>query len=82
MSPVFHVKCWALFSCAQVSDLQQRFVNSISPGGLAGDRRFVVPGSGFPFSAQEIWKVIRDNKDLDLPAHKVCSLLNLFIFQS
>ncbi|XP_050145057.1 protein ROOT HAIR DEFECTIVE 3 homolog 2-like [Malus sylvestris] len=31
----------------------------------------VVPASGFSFSAQQIWKVICENKDLDLPAHKV-----------
>eukprot|EP00250_Pteridium_aquilinum_P020465 c24824_g2_i2 orf=433-2931(-) len=55
----------------QVSNLRQRFMNSIAPGGLAGDRRAVVPGSGFPFSTQEIWRVIKENKDLDLPAHKV-----------
>ncbi|KAE8722930.1 hypothetical protein F3Y22_tig00013285pilonHSYRG00068 [Hibiscus syriacus] len=54
-----------------VSELRQRFFNSISPGGLAGDRRGVVPASGFSFSAQQIWKVIKENKDLDLPAHKV-----------
>ncbi|KAG5548960.1 hypothetical protein RHGRI_014362 [Rhododendron griersonianum] len=39
--------------------------------GLAGDRRGVVPSSGFSFSAQQIWKVIKENRDLDLPAHKV-----------
>ncbi|CAL9056582.1 protein ROOT HAIR DEFECTIVE 3-like [Musa acuminata AAA Group] len=55
----------------QVAELKQRFVHSIAPGGLAGDRRGVVPASGFSFSAQQIWKVIRENKDLDLPAHKV-----------
>eukprot|EP00249_Psilotum_nudum_P021401 c28095_g1_i1 orf=376-2871(-) len=55
----------------QVSLLRQRFFNSIAPGGLAGDRRAVVPGSGFPLSSQGIWKVIKDNKDLDLPAHTV-----------
>ncbi|KAI9197925.1 hypothetical protein LWI28_006806 [Acer negundo] len=55
----------------QVAELRQRFFHSISPGGLAGDRRGVVPASGFSFSAQQIWKVIRENKDLDLPAHKV-----------
>ncbi|TQE03460.1 hypothetical protein C1H46_010940 [Malus baccata] len=47
------------------------FFHSISPGGLAGDRKGVVPASGFSFSAQRIWKVIKENKDLDLPAHKV-----------
>ncbi|XP_047050526.1 protein ROOT HAIR DEFECTIVE 3 homolog 1-like [Lolium rigidum] len=55
----------------QVQQLRQRFANSIAPGGLAGDRRGVVPASGFLFSSQQIWKIIRENKDLDLPAHKV-----------
>nr|GMD30502.1 protein ROOT HAIR DEFECTIVE 3-like isoform X2 [Ipomoea batatas] len=55
----------------QVANLRQRFFHSIAPGGLAGDRRAVVPASGFSFSAQQIWKVIKENKDLDLPAHKV-----------
>lgn len=55
----------------QVAQLRQRFFNSIYPGGIAGDRRTVVPASGFSFSAQQIWKVIKENKDLDLPAHKV-----------
>ncbi|PIA39852.1 hypothetical protein AQUCO_02600364v1 [Aquilegia coerulea] len=55
----------------QVAGLRQRFFHSIAPGGLAGDRRGVVPASAFSFSAQQIWKVIRENKDLDLPAHKV-----------
>ncbi|KAH9664989.1 protein ROOT HAIR DEFECTIVE 3 [Citrus sinensis] len=55
----------------QVASLRQRFYHSVAPGGLAGDRRGVVPASGFSFSAHEIWKVIKENKDLDLPAHKV-----------
>ncbi|XP_060175649.1 protein ROOT HAIR DEFECTIVE 3 homolog 2-like isoform X1 [Lycium barbarum] len=55
----------------QVAQLRQLFFHSISPGGLAGDRRGVVPASGFCYSAQQIWKVIKENKDLDLPAHKV-----------
>ncbi|KAL3616756.1 hypothetical protein CASFOL_039150 [Castilleja foliolosa] len=55
----------------QVSQLRQRFFHSVSPGGLAGDRRGVVPASGFSFSAEQIWKVIKENKDLDLPAHKI-----------
>ncbi|KAJ6374669.1 hypothetical protein OIU78_030209 [Salix suchowensis] len=55
----------------EVAELRQRFFHSISPGGLAGDRRGVVPASGFSFSAQQIWKIIKENKDLDLPAHKV-----------
>ncbi|KAL2337758.1 hypothetical protein Fmac_012204 [Flemingia macrophylla] len=55
----------------QVAKLRQRFYHSIAPGGLAGDRRGVVPASGFSFSAEHIWKVIKENKDLYLPAHKV-----------
>ncbi|KAJ9565100.1 hypothetical protein OSB04_001066 [Centaurea solstitialis] len=55
----------------QVANLRQRFYHSIAPGGLAGDRQGVVPASGFSFSAQQIWKVIKENRDLDLPAHKV-----------
>ncbi|KAJ1279210.1 hypothetical protein BS78_04G138000 [Paspalum vaginatum] len=55
----------------QVSHLRERFQHSIAPGGLAGDRRGVVPASGFSFSSQQFWKVIKANKDLDLPAHKV-----------
>lgn len=55
----------------QVGELRERFQNSIAPGGLAGDRRGVVPATGFPFSTQEIWRVIKENRDLDLPAHKV-----------
>ncbi|XP_045804709.1 protein ROOT HAIR DEFECTIVE 3 homolog 2 isoform X2 [Trifolium pratense] len=55
----------------EVAQLRQRFYHSIAPGGLAGDRRGVVPASAFSLSAQHMWKVIRENKDLDLPAHKV-----------
>ncbi|KAG9141472.1 hypothetical protein Leryth_001904 [Lithospermum erythrorhizon] len=55
----------------QVANLRQRFYHSIAPGGLAGDRRGVVPASGFAFSSEQIWKIIKENKDLDLPAHKV-----------
>lgn len=57
----------------KVANLRQRFFHSIAPGGLAGDRQGVVPASGFAYSAQQIWKVIKENKDLDLPAHKVMS---------
>eukprot|EP01018_Ginkgo_biloba_P021580 Gb_39091 [translate_table: standard] len=79
LSEFFNVEVTALSSYEekeeqfkeQVVLLRQRFFNSIAPGGLAGDRRAVVPASGFSFSAQQIWKIIRENKDLDLPAHKV-----------
>lgn len=79
LSEFFNVEVTALASYEekeelfreQVAQLRQRFFHSIAPGGLAGDRRGVVPASGFSFSAQQFWKVIRENKDLDLPAHKV-----------
>ncbi|KAK3018684.1 hypothetical protein RJ639_003115 [Escallonia herrerae] len=79
LSEFFNVEVVALSSyeekeeqfIEQVATLRQRFFHSIAPGGLAGDRRGVVPASGFSFSAQEIWRVIKENKDLDLPAHKV-----------
>ncbi|CAA3010879.1 Protein ROOT HAIR DEFECTIVE 3 [Olea europaea subsp. europaea] len=79
LSEFFNVEVVALSSFeekeeqfkGQVESLRQRFFHSIAPGGLAGDRRAVVPASGFSFSAQQIWKIIKENKDLDLPAHKV-----------
>ncbi|XP_043807746.1 protein ROOT HAIR DEFECTIVE 3 homolog 2 isoform X3 [Manihot esculenta] len=79
LSDFFNVKVIALSSYEEkeeqfkeeVAQLRQQFFHSISPGGLAGDRRGVVPASGFSFSAQQIWKIIKENKDLDLPAHKV-----------
>ncbi|KAA8537113.1 hypothetical protein F0562_029591 [Nyssa sinensis] len=79
LSEFFNVEVTALSSYEekeeqfkeQVAQLRQRFFHSISLGGLAGDRRGVVPASGFSFSAQQIWKIIKENKDLDLPAHKV-----------
>nr|GEZ10051.1 protein root hair defective 3-like [Tanacetum cinerariifolium] len=47
----------------QVASLRQKFFQSIAPGGLAGERRGVVPGSGLSFSAQQIWKVIKENNN-------------------
>ncbi|XP_068634608.1 protein ROOT HAIR DEFECTIVE 3-like [Aristolochia californica] len=79
LSEFFNVEVTALSSFEekedqfkeQVAQLRQLFFHSIAPGRLAGDRRGVVPASAFSFSAQQIWKVIRENKDLDIPAHKV-----------
>ncbi|KAJ0082104.1 hypothetical protein Patl1_11818 [Pistacia atlantica] len=78
LSEFFNVEVTALSSYEekeeqfkeQVAELRERFFHSISPG-LAGDSRGVVPASGFSLSAQWIWKDIKENKDLDLPAHKV-----------
>jgi hypothetical protein len=66
-----HVSISLVVGYFQVAFLRQRFFHSIVPGGLVGDRREVVPTSSFPFSIQQIWKIIKENKDLDLPAHKV-----------
>jgi hypothetical protein len=64
----------SFFFSLKASELRDRFQHSIAPGGLAGDRRGVVPASGFSFSSQQFWKVIKENKDLDLPAHKVSTI--------
>lgn len=50
-----------------VAKLRVRFQNSITPGGLAGDRKDPVPGNGFTLNMQKIWDAIKHNKDLDLP---------------
>ncbi|KAL6841646.1 hypothetical protein ACP4OV_028585 [Aristida adscensionis] len=79
LSEFFNVEVTALSSYEekeelfkeQVGQLRERFYNSIAPGGFAADRRGVVPASCFCLSALQIWKVIRENKDLNLPAHKV-----------
>ncbi|KAF9671842.1 hypothetical protein SADUNF_Sadunf12G0091200 [Salix dunnii] len=55
----------------QVARLRQRFFLSTSLGGFAGDRKDGQPASGLPLRAQQIWKTIKKNKDLDLPPHQV-----------
>ncbi|KAK1421919.1 hypothetical protein QVD17_24652 [Tagetes erecta] len=55
----------------QVASLRQKFVQSIAPGGLASDRRGVVPADAFSLSVKTIWKRIKENKDLQLPAHTI-----------
>ncbi|KAI8567456.1 hypothetical protein RHMOL_Rhmol02G0123200 [Rhododendron molle] len=55
----------------QVYNLRRRFIHSIAPGGLAGDRRDTIRGSDFSLSAQEIWKTIKEDRTLDLPKHMV-----------
>lgn len=54
----------------EVSNLRERFQHSITPGGLAGDQR-VVPASGFPCRTHKFWKIIKEDKDLDLPTVNV-----------
>ncbi|XP_030526189.2 protein ROOT HAIR DEFECTIVE 3-like [Rhodamnia argentea] len=55
----------------EVASLRQRFFHPSATGGLVGDRKGVVPGSGFSLSTQQLWKVIKENEDLDLPAPNV-----------
>eukprot|EP00258_Populus_trichocarpa_P022149 XP_024438168.1 protein ROOT HAIR DEFECTIVE 3 homolog 2 isoform X2 [Populus trichocarpa] len=70
-TPLEYLKTALLEDIEKVAQLRQRFVHSIYPGGLVGDREEVEPASGFPLRAEEIWKIIKDNRDLDLPAVKV-----------
>ncbi|XVF83672.1 hypothetical protein PTKIN_Ptkin16aG0509200 [Pterospermum kingtungense] len=78
LSEFFHVEVVALphfelqkdLFREKVALLSQRLVNSISEG-LAGDRQPVVSASEFSFSTQQIWKTIKENKNLDLPSHKI-----------
>ncbi|XP_021819649.1 protein ROOT HAIR DEFECTIVE 3 homolog 2-like [Prunus avium] len=53
----------------EVGQLRQRFPSYISQGGLANSDR--IPASAFSHSAQDIWNEIKQNRDLDLPNHKV-----------
>lgn len=71
--------CFVSFLCTseylmgcimQVGQLRQRFPSYISQGGLANSDR--IPASAFSHSAQDIWNEIKQNRDLDLPNHKVC----------
>ncbi len=32
-----------------------------------------LPGHALALSLQKVWEIIRDQKDLNLPAHKVCT---------
>uniref|UniRef100_A0A6N2LT79 GB1/RHD3-type G domain-containing protein n=1 Tax=Salix viminalis TaxID=40686 RepID=A0A6N2LT79_SALVM len=54
----------------QVAQLRQQFVHSTCPGGLVGDRKKVKSAS-FSIYAEDIWKTIKENKDLYLPSIKV-----------
>lgn len=36
-----------------------------------------LPGHVLPMSLKNIWEVIKDQKDLNLPAHKVCNSLSI-----
>ncbi len=49
----------------------------------AGDNSLVrisqdaLPGDAFALSLNKVWEVIKSQKDLNLPAHKVCHLSHL-----
>lgn len=55
----------------ELTRLRQEFHHSIVPGVLAGDREDVFDGSSFSCNAQLLWEKIKENKDLDLPEHKI-----------
>ena len=55
-----------------VAQLRSRLTNRDAPDSLAarpGTRD--VPGSGLSLSVRTMWQAITENKDLDLPAHRV-----------
>eukprot|EP00899_Mesostigma_viride_P026035 jgi/Mesvir1/6616/Mv12750-RA.2 len=54
----------------QTAELRERFSRKRVDGGLACDRSFL-PGDSFALSVQHIWEKVLENRDLDLPAHKV-----------
>ncbi|PWA88653.1 protein ROOT HAIR DEFECTIVE 3 [Artemisia annua] len=67
LSDVFNIQVVVLVSYEEKEEqFRQQFFQSIAPSS----RQVVVPASDFSLSAQRIWKVIKANKDLDLPAHK------------
>ncbi|PQP96840.1 protein ROOT HAIR DEFECTIVE 3 homolog 2-like [Prunus yedoensis var. nudiflora] len=76
LNDIFNVQVFALShyehqeeKFKEVGQLRQRFPTYISQGGLASDR---IPATAFSLSAQGIWNVIKENRDLDLPNHRVC----------
>ncbi|RVW78201.1 Protein ROOT HAIR defective 3-like 1 [Vitis vinifera] len=64
LSEFFYMEVIALSSYEEKEEQFKEQGLLVTDGG-------VVPASGFCFSAQKIWEVIRENKDLDLPAQKV-----------
>lgn len=72
-----------VFCVLKVKILRQRFNHSIAPGELAGDSRQTIHGSDFSLSVQEIWKTIKEDRELDLPKHEVMpskSTLGVLLF--
>ncbi|CAN8323485.1 unnamed protein product [Cochlearia groenlandica] len=79
LKTVFQVEIVALSSyeekqerfMEEVIELRRRVFHSVLPRGLGGDRCGVTPASAFSFSCLEIWRLIKENRDLDLPAHRI-----------
>lgn len=56
----------------EVADLSKRFKDRAAPDALcAPEPCAAVPGDGFVLSVRSLWQSVSENKDLDLPAHKV-----------
>uniref|UniRef100_A0A6V7QY43 GB1/RHD3-type G domain-containing protein n=1 Tax=Ananas comosus var. bracteatus TaxID=296719 RepID=A0A6V7QY43_ANACO len=73
-SDYIEVMVFALPDKLLVQDFKEQVTNLrnwFSKGGLAGLRQDKVAASGFAFSAKGIWETIRQNKELDLPAHRI-----------
>ncbi|KAJ6375209.1 hypothetical protein OIU77_000226, partial [Salix suchowensis] len=69
-TPLERLKKFIFEDIEKVAQLRQQFVHSTCPGGLVGDRKKVKSAS-FSIYAEDIWKTIKENKDLDLPSIKV-----------
>ena len=54
-----------------VGELRHRLTSTHAPDSLASPPGRGVPGSALALSLRRIWADIKENKDLDLPAHKV-----------
>jgi protein SEY1 len=61
----------------QIADLRQKLTNKSHPGYLWNQSYITdVPADGFDIYAKNIWDVVKDNRDLDLPSQK--EMLALF----
>ena len=54
-----------------VATLRHRLTSTHAPDSLASPPGRGVPGSALALSLRRIWQDIKENKDLDLPAHRV-----------
>lgn len=56
---------------AEAVMLRRRFTEDESPDSLVRVSSEKVPGNAVMLSMAKVWEVIKDNKDLNLPAHRV-----------